>query len=114
MAQRIQTILIDDTDGKSADETLVFALDGVTYEIDLSTENAEKLRSDLSGWADKGRRTGGRRGTGRRATAPGPGIAGRRADLTAIREWGRANGYAVSDRGRVAKEIQNAYDTAHA
>lgn len=111
MAQRIQTLLIDDIDGTDADETLTFALDGVTYEIDLCAGNAEKLRRELSVWAGKSRRTGGRRGTGRRATSPG--IAGRRADLAAIREWGRANGYTVSDRGRVAQEIQDAYDQAH-
>ena len=44
MAQHIFVSLVDDIDGSEADETVQFALDGVTYEIDLSAENAEELR----------------------------------------------------------------------
>ncbi|MGB3285020.1 MAG: Lsr2 family protein, partial [Mycolicibacter algericus] len=62
MAKKVTVTLIDDFDGEgAADETVEFGLDGVTYEIDLSTKNATKLRSDLKKWADAGRRVGGRR-----------------------------------------------------
>ncbi len=108
MAQRVQVLLVDDVDQGVADETISFGLDGVSYEIDLSSENAEKLREAFSAWTGHARRAGGRRAVGRRPVA-----AGRRQDLNAIREWGRANGYKVSDRGRVSGELQDAYDKAH-
>lgn len=109
MAQRVQVLLVDDIDGKEAVETVSFGLDGVNYEIDLSTENAAKLREDLSSWVGHARRSGGRKVTGKR---PGGG-SGRREDLNAVREWGRNNGFTVSGRGRVSGELQAAYDKAH-
>lgn len=107
MAQRVQVLLVDDLDGGVADETISFGLDGVSYEIDLSKSNANKLREVFSEWTGHARRAGGRRATGRRPAA------GRRQDLNEIRQWGRANGFKVSDRGRVSGELQDAYDKAH-
>lgn len=108
MAQRVQVLLVDDVDGGEAAETVYFGLDGVSYEIDLSETNAEKLRSSLEEWVGHARRKGGRKITGRRG-----GSATGRRDLNAIREWGRQNGFQVSDRGRVSGELQAAYDRAH-
>jgi hypothetical protein len=111
MAQRVQVILEDDLDGSEASETVEFALDGVTYEIDLNDQHAAALRDDFARWVGQARRSGGRRQTRRRgAGAP---AAGSSADLTKVREWGRANGYKVSDRGRVSQELQDAYAAAH-
>ncbi len=107
MAQKVQVILIDDVDGGSADETVTFSLDGVAYEIDLTAENAAKLRDDLSTWVGHARRVGGRRSTGRRSGSRGSGGGGESA---AIREWARANGYTVNDRGRIPANIKAAYD----
>lgn len=59
MAQRVQVILEDDLDGGSADETVTFALDGVAYEIDLKSDNAEKLRGLLAPYVEKGRKQSG-------------------------------------------------------
>jgi hypothetical protein len=109
MAQQVQVILVDDLDGGKATETVTFALDGVTYEIDLSDKNAAKLRDTISSWAAHGRRVGGRsgsRGTSRRARVRGN-------DVTAVREWGRKNGFTVSERGRISRELQTAYDKAN-
>ena len=62
MAKKVTVTLVDDFDGAgSADETVEFGLDGVTYEIDLSSKNATKLRNDLKQWVAAGRRVGGRR-----------------------------------------------------
>src|SRR4029079_4615024 len=62
MAKKVTVTLVDDFDGEgSADETVEFGLDGVSYEIDLSSKNASKLRADLKQWVDAGRRVGGRR-----------------------------------------------------
>ncbi|WP_040157579.1 histone-like nucleoid-structuring protein Lsr2 [Mobilicoccus massiliensis] len=108
MAQRVQVILVDDIDGGEATETVTFALDGVSYEIDLSEKNAARLRDSFSEWVGNARRAGGRKVTGRRG-----GASARREDLNEVREWGRANGFKVSDRGRVSGELQTAYDKAH-
>ena len=48
MAQRVVVTLSDDIDGGVAEETVHFAVDGKSYEIDLSARNAEKLRSALA------------------------------------------------------------------
>lgn len=110
MAQRVQVILVDDLTGGEASETVEFALDGVTYEVDLSDANAAKLRDDFAPWIGAARRSGGRRQTRRSGRG---GSAGSRDDLARIREWGRENGFKVSDRGRVSKELQEAYAAAH-
>jgi hypothetical protein len=110
MAQRVKIILEDDLDGSTADETVTFGLDGVTYEIDLSAANAAKLRDDFASWVGHARRSGGRKSTGGgRASS----TSAKRGDLAAVREWARKNGYQVSDRGRISAEIQTAYDKAH-
>jgi hypothetical protein len=114
MAQKVQVILTDDLDGSDADETLTFALDGVSYEIDLSGANAEALRESLAAYAQAARRTGGR-STRRALTAvPKPRPADTRVDLSEVRGWARDNGFQVSDRGRVSGEVRAAYEAAHA
>lgn len=107
MAQRVQILLEDDIDKSPAAETVGFGLDGVSYEIDLSASNAAKLREELAHWVGYARTTGGRR-TRRRGAA-----AGRRPNVSGVREWARANGHQVSDRGRVPASVQAAYDKAH-
>lgn len=62
MAKKVTVTLVDDVDGEaSAAETVEFAVDGISYEIDHSVKNAEKLRSQLSAWVEHSRRVGGRR-----------------------------------------------------
>lgn len=112
MAQRVQITLVDDTDGGPADETVRFALDGVQYEIDLSTANAATLRESLRQWAAQGRRLRRDR-VGRAASVP-PSTSQRRATPDEIRQWGRKNGFKVSDRGRVAQAVQDAFYQAQA
>ncbi len=111
MAQRVQVILEDDLDGSEASETVEFSLDGVNYEIDLGDGNASALRNDLARWVGHARRSGGRRQTRRRNGGGSSGAS--REELAKIREWGRSNGYSVSDRGRVSQDVQDAYAAAH-
>ena len=47
MAERIQVDLVDDIDGSPAKHTVTFALDGVTYEIDLNEGHERELRTVL-------------------------------------------------------------------
>ncbi|MER6382105.1 histone-like nucleoid-structuring protein Lsr2 [Streptomyces sp. NPDC001118] len=107
MAQKTVILLTDDLTGGEADETVTFALDGKTYEIDLTTANADKLRGLLEPFVKGGRKTGGRSfaGTrGRGAAAKGTG-----EDTAAIRAWAKENGYEVNDRGRVPGNVREAY-----
>jgi hypothetical protein len=111
MAQKVQVILVDDLDGGEAEESVSFSLDGVTYEIDLSSANAEALREAVAPWVGHARRVSGRAARGR---GPGrPRAAAAKADLGEVRQWARENGYQVSDRGRVSAEVMTAYDGAH-
>ena len=72
MAQKTQVILVDDVDGSEANQTVTFALDGVSYEIDLNDEHAAALRESLEEWIGKARRTGGRRSSCLLYTSPSP------------------------------------------
>lgn len=108
--QKMQVVLIDDMDGGPAEETVTFALDGVSYEIDLSTAHAAALRDALAPYIGAARRR--RRATGRRTSRrSGEAPQSRTSD---VREWARAQGYQVSERGRIPREVQEAYDKAHA
>ncbi|MEV5988434.1 Lsr2 family protein [Streptomyces sp. NPDC052051] len=111
MAQKVQVLLVDDLDGGEADETVTFALDGKTYEIDLTTANADKLRGLLDPYVKGGRRTGGR-GAGGRGKARA--TSGASQDTAQIRAWAKENGYEVNDRGRVPATIREAYEKANA
>ena len=44
MAQKIQTLFVDDLDGSEAEGTVRFGLDGTEYEIDLNAKHAQELR----------------------------------------------------------------------
>lgn len=110
MAQIQEIRLVDDLDGNEADETLEFGIDGKTYEIDLSQENAGKLRDALAEFVASARRLGG--GRGRRAAAaaaPSRRPTIDREQNQAIREWARKRGMKVSDRGRIPAEVLDAY-----
>ena len=111
MAQKVNIILVDDIDGSEAHETVSFGLDGTSYEIDLSDDNAAKLRDALALYIGHGRKvSGARRGGGRRA-ASSSSTGG--ASPKDIRDWARANGYTVPDRGRIPADVKAAYDGAH-
>jgi len=102
VAQKIQTLLIDDLDGSEAEGTVRFGLDGTEYEIDLNAEHAQALREALARYVGSARRAGGgarrpARG-GRRTPAGG-------VDSTEVREWAKAQGIEVKDRGRVPADL---------
>jgi hypothetical protein len=102
VAQKIQTLFIDDIDGSEAEGTIRFALDGAEYEIDLNAKHAEDLRKALARYVEAARRSSGsaRRPTrsGRKAAASGP-------NTNEVREWAKAQGFEVKDRGRVPAEL---------
>lgn len=115
MARKVVYQIVDDLDGKELapgqGETVKFGLDGVEYEIDLGSENAEALRESLAAYVKVARRVGGRQSRGTRVNLPS---SGPKRDLAAIRKWARANGYEVADRGRIPGEIIEAYEGSKA
>jgi hypothetical protein len=113
VAQKVQVILVDDLDGDTANETVSFGLDGTSYEIDLSTKNAEKLRGAFAAYVGVARKAG--RSSGRNARA-GRGTSSAAADREqnqAIRAWAKKKGLKVSERGRIPAEIVEKYHAAH-
>jgi hypothetical protein len=109
MAQKVITLLTDDLDGSEASQTVLFALDGKSYEIDLNDEHTEELREKLALYIGAGRKVSGGRVTVRRMGSGKP-----VEDTAAIRSWAKANGYEVNDRGRVPASIREAYEKANA
>ena len=112
MAQKVTVQLVDDLDGGPADETVSFSLDGVSYEIDLSTANAAAFRDAVASYVGNARRAGGRSSAGRASTGRRRGGGDNRT--AQIREWARANGHQVNERGRIAASVREAYEKAHA
>ena len=118
MARKTIVTLVDDLTGEAAEDisTVEFAVDGMTYELDLTDENSAKLRDTLAPYTKAGRKIGGRR---RGGTRPGRTISGstagyNRETLKSIRAWAKQNGHRVSDRGRLSAEIVQAWQSAQA
>ncbi|WP_284747738.1 histone-like nucleoid-structuring protein Lsr2 [Amycolatopsis sp. RTGN1] len=118
MAQKVLVEIVDDLDGGTATQTVPFALDGVSYEIDLSDKNAQALRDVFAHYIEVGRRTGGRRikvaaGQSTAGTGSSRGestSAASREHNQQVRAWAMANGYEISERGRISKEIYAAFE----
>ncbi|MHA7210073.1 histone-like nucleoid-structuring protein Lsr2 [Arthrobacter sp. MDT1-65] len=115
MAQRVQVELVDDLNGEVAQETVRFGVDGTEYEIDLTTDNAEKLRAILTEYTDKARKASGRRGQGSKSPSSLGSASGRskREETHRIRQWAQEDGHSTSARGRTSQSIVDAYNAAH-
>ena len=111
MAQRVHIVLEDDVDGTEAGETVMFGLDGANYEIDLSEKNAATLRDALAVYVGSARRVSGR--GARKPSRSRGGNGGSGTSASEVREWARAQGYEVSDRGRVPAEVRAAFEAAN-
>lgn len=98
MAQQTTVACVEPRQRPRRRGDLPFALDGVSYEIDLTAAHAATLRDDLPMWVSYARRTGGRPATPSTRTGR---TAADREQTTAVRAWARSNGYTVSDRGRI-------------
>ena len=108
MAQKVQITLIDDLDGSEAIETVAFALDGQSFEIDLSARNATKRRAGLAayvGAARQGAKTAAA-GTARKRPSRD------RARTADVRAWAKEHGHQIKDRGRVPADVVAEYERA--
>ena|SRR5437763_1950123 len=115
MAQRVFVEMVDDLDGGAADQTVPFSLDGVSYEIDLSNDNAAALRDELARFVVASRRAGGHKVR----IALGQSVSGTRTASRAdrdrpreIRAWAMNNGYTLAERGRIPFDVIDAYERA--
>lgn len=105
MAKLTRVVMVDDLDGKEIEgvtKTIMFAHGGNAYEIDLAEHNARRLQEALAPYIAVARRIDPRRSS----TSAEP-------DLPAIRAWAKERGVKVSERGRVSREVQEAYRSAH-
>lgn len=110
MAKETVTRLVDDLDGGIAHETVKFGLDGHLYEIDLSSKNAKKLRTELAPFVDHSIRLGSQN---KAATGRVRRTVSATEQNRIIREWAQGKGYDVSQRGRIKHEIVEAFREHH-
>jgi hypothetical protein len=97
--------MTDDIDGTEAAETIAFRVDGIAYEIDLSTKNAAKMRQAFGRYIEHARRTAGGRRSGRSHRD--------RHRSPTVREWAKRQGIEVSERGRIPASVVSQYEEAH-
>ena len=112
MAKKVRHVveLTDDLDGSVAVETVRFSYEGSQMEIDLSKKNKTAMDKALKPYITVARKTRTTRPGRRRAATS---AAARRQDISVIRAWTKANGHEVSDRGRVAGSVVEAFEAAH-
>ncbi len=109
MAQKVQVLLVDDLDGGEAEESVSFGVDGTSYEIDLSANNASKLRDALAPFVEVARKAPQKtasRGKKQQRSAPS------RERSAEIRAWAKAAGKQVNERGRIPAAIVAEYEAA--
>jgi hypothetical protein len=99
-----KTILIDDLDGGEAETTIVFAIDGESYSLDLSHPNAEKFHKALAPFVSAA--TGLKQAHQNEVEAQAAAVDQR----AAIRSWAKKKGYEVATRGKIPQEILDAYN----
>jgi hypothetical protein len=108
MASIVQVTITDDLDGSPNAATVTFGLDGVSYEIDLTEKNREKLVHIMGPYVEAARKVSSARsrtGSIRRSAA--------RVDRAAVRAWASQNGLRVSERGRISAAVLEQYEAIH-
>ena len=111
MAQRV--VLTDDLDGSEATQTLQYVIDGQEYEIDLSEDNVQRFHEALEPFVSASRSVERRVASTRRRDGRRRSGSRWRDDIPQIRAWAESQGMDVSARGRIKKEVLDAYDEAH-
>ncbi len=106
-----KTLIIDDITGETGARTHAFRLDGVEYEIDLTDSSLGELRTALKPYLRAARQvsaSGIPAPRARRGASPPP-TKPTSTEAAVIRAWARANGVAVTERGRVAPPVRDAW-----
>jgi hypothetical protein len=110
VAQRVQTILVDDLDGTELGndgQTIRFGWLGAEYTIDLSQANVDKFAAAITPYVNAGKRIGGRK-TRNSAFSNDNG----NVDTRAVRKWAESNGIELSSRGRVPAAVIEKFKAA--
>jgi hypothetical protein len=111
MAQETFVRLVDDLDGTALNDgegkTVAFALEGVSYEIDLGQAHVDELTDALAPYVAAARKVSGRKNAARASGAKSD-----PAELQKIRDWAGKNGHTVSSRGRISAAVRDAYNAA--
>lgn len=102
-----KTVLVDDMDGGPADVTIAFTIDGESYSIDLSNKNADRF------WVVIGPYIEAAAGSRQERLQLVHHYQAEVEQRKAVREWGRKQGWTVSDRGKIPQDLQEAFDEAH-
>lgn len=114
MAEKTIRILIDDMSGEELPDgegrRVTFGFEGVTYQLDLSDEHLQELEDALAPYIEAGTKVSSSSKPRQRA-ASGSGRSSE--ELQAIRDWANENGYDVAPRGRIKKEVIEAYEAAN-
>ena len=112
MAREVIEKLVDDLDGGEAAETVTFALDGTSYEIDLNKKNAATFRKSFQRYIKAARRSSASGSRRRKAPATNGSKPKRKFDITQLREWAGANDVTVPARGRIPQAVVDQYKQA--
>lgn len=110
MARKVT--LVDDITGDEDAQTRVFSVDGEVYEIDLVDSTHAELRKALAGFIESARLV---KGKAAKKVAPkvSAKLPAKTDQNTTIREWARKKGMDVSNRGRIAADVVEAFEAAH-
>ena len=102
-----QTILIDDIDGSTATQTIIFAINHEPYSLDLNDKNAKKFWEALQPFIDAAK--GLKQAHQQEVEAEAAAVTQRQT----IRDWARKKGYDVAARGKIPQEVIDAYNSTH-
>ncbi len=108
-------------EGVESNSEVAFSFEGYAYTLDLCSPHAEDVQNTIQtmiAWSsdrERLRESRRRRSGAASTTATGPGQPARRdkEQIGAIRDWANANGFKVSNRGRIPAEVEEAYSAAH-
>lgn len=134
MTKELVVRLRDDLDGSDAVESLLFAVRGVEFEIELSAANVARFEAAVGPFVAAARTVKGQPGKRGEAAASRDGV-GRRGfeamqrnrverfgvrmsrltldDRRAIRAWGREHGFTVGVSGHIATAVLVAFFAAN-
>lgn len=116
MAREVVVHVLCDRCGAGDATAIELAVDDLKVEIDLCGDHRTELMKTLVPFMDAGRAS---RPQPRKTAEPGTAKARStrhrpvrrdRAQTEAIRRWAKENGFAVSDRGRIPREAEEAYN----
>jgi hypothetical protein len=85
-----------------------FSVDGRDYEIDLCLRHSERFDEAVSRYASHARKASARPVRTKRRTAA------HRKHSAQVRAWAKANGFTVSERGRIPSDVVIRYESTHA